>query len=52
MTAPYIADLAAQSLADRRHSRRSGSRRGRWVPAALVVAGVLVAHRLIGRGGR
>jgi hypothetical protein len=51
MTATYIADLAAQPLADRNRTRRSDTRRGHWVPAALAVAGVLIARRLI-RGVR
>lgn len=51
MTATYIDGLAAQSLADRRRTRRSETGRGRWIPTALAVAGVLVAGRLI-RGVR
>jgi hypothetical protein len=53
MTVPYIADLAVQSFADRRSSRRSDSRRrSRWLALALVVASVLVVRRFTGRGGR
>ena len=52
MTVPYIADMAAQSFADRRSSRRSDSRRSGWLALVLVVAGALVARRFIGRGGR
>lgn len=52
MTISYIADLTAQSFADRRSSRSSGSRLSRWLAVALVVTSALVTRRLIGRGGR
>jgi hypothetical protein len=52
MTVPYLADMTNQSLANRRRTRRSNTRRNGWLPLALVAVSVLIARRFIGRGGR